>query len=236
MIRKAATPVLTAVLVVAGAAYVGAAPITGQIDTFEDGTTQGWTVNLLGQGNHPAPPLNQPGGQGGADDNFLLLESTGEQGGGSKLSVANLDERWTGDYLAAGVTAITMDVINLGTTDLYLRFGFEDPIPGPPANIAFTDAVLVAAGSGWTSIQFLVSPAYLTAALGSVEQALLNTTVVRLYHSDVPGFPNPVQPIPSIVALLGVDNIAVTAVPEPATLTLLGLAAATLAIRRRRIG
>lgn len=235
MIRKAAIPVLAAVLTVAGAGHVSAAPIIGQVDTFEDGTTQGWSVDLLGSGGHPTPPSNEGGGQGGADDNFLLLESLGGGGAGSKLSAANLDARWTGDYLAAGVTAITMDVINLGTTDLYLRFGFEDPIPGPPANIAFTDAVFVPAGSGWMPIQFLVTPAHLTAALGTVELALSNTTVVRLYHSDVPGFPNPIQPIPAIAALLGVDNVSATAVPEPAALTLIGLAAATIAARRRRV-
>src|SRR5690606_17750449 len=151
-----AVVVLLAVLSAAGTSPGVAAPLIGQIDTFEDGTTQGWSVDLLGGGGHPTPPSNQTGGQGGAEDNYLLLQSLGGSGAGSKLSAATLDARWTGDYLAAGVTAITMDVINLGQTDLFLRFGFEDPIPGPPANIAFTDAVFVPAGGGWMPIQFLV--------------------------------------------------------------------------------
>ncbi|MBM3727132.1 MAG: hypothetical protein FJW40_17130 [Acidobacteria bacterium] len=33
----------------------------GQIDTFEDGTTQNWLVGLLGA-PHPAPPANMAGG------------------------------------------------------------------------------------------------------------------------------------------------------------------------------
>lgn len=235
MIRSGAVVGLLAVLSMASTTPGVAAPLIGQVDTFEDGTTQGWSVNLLGMGGHPTPPSNQTGGQGGADDNYLLLQSLGGNGGGSKLSAANLDPRWAGDYMAAGVTAISMDVNNLGQSDLFLRFGFEDPIPGPPTNIAFTDAVFVPAGAGWMNIQFLVGPAHLTALIGTVDQALSNTTVVRLYHSDVPNFPNPVQPIPSLSALLGVDNITVVgAVPEPSMLALLGVAAATALARRRR--
>jgi hypothetical protein len=227
---------LLAVMSLASTTPGVAAPLIGQVDTFEDGTTQGWTVNLLGMGGHPTPPSNQTGGQGGADDNYLLLQSLGGSGGGSKLSAANLDARWTGDYVATGVTAISMDVRNFGQADLFLRFGFEDPIPGPPANIAFTDAVFVPAGAGWMHIQFLVGPAHLTALIGTVEQALTNTTVVRLYHSDAPNFPNPGQSVPSVVALLGVDNITATqAVPEPSTLALLGLATASVVARRRRL-
>jgi len=76
------------------------------------------------------------GGQGGPGDRYLLLQSLGGQGPGSRLSVGNLDPPWTGDYAAAGVTVIRLDAINLGQTDLYLRFGFEAPMFGQPSNIA----------------------------------------------------------------------------------------------------
>src|SRR4051794_16073357 len=80
--------------------FAGAEPVVGQVDTFEDGTTQGWIVNLLGQGPPPAAalPTNVPtGGPGGSGDHFLELNSVGGQGAGSRLVALNLDARWTGD-------------------------------------------------------------------------------------------------------------------------------------------
>jgi hypothetical protein len=235
MIRMAAGSVMAGAITLLVGGAASAAPMLGQVDTFQDGTTGGWTVALLGEA-HPLPPLNEGGGKEGPDDRYLLLTSHGAVGPGSKLSAANLEPRWTGNYLAAGITAITMDVINFGPTDLYLRFGFEDPTTGPPENIAFSDAAYLPAGSGWTRIQFLVGPSHLTAALGSVAAALSNTTAVRLYHSDIPNFPNPFQPVPAIMAQLGVDNIQATRVPEPVTTTLFGLALAAVAARRRALG
>jgi PEP-CTERM motif-containing protein len=199
-----------------------ATPIRGQIDTFEDLTTQGWSVNLFGGVNNNQPS-NTTGGPGGAADHYLSLTSIGGNGPASKMSVFNADSRWTGDYIAAGVNAITMDLLNLGQTDLYLRLMFEDPMFGPPTNVAFsTQAIFLAAGSGWTAATFLIGPGDLTAGLGSVNAALMGATTIRLYHSQAPGFPNPAFPIQSIVAQLGVDNIAAAAVPEPASLLLLG--------------
>src|SRR6188768_3273056 len=53
----------------------------GMVDTFEDGTVQNWTVNLLGMGVSQAPPVNVPtGGPAGVNDNYLLLSSIGGTG------------------------------------------------------------------------------------------------------------------------------------------------------------
>jgi hypothetical protein len=202
-------------------------------DTFEDGSTQGWVVNLVGMGSHPAPPENIAGGGPlGAGDNFLQLTALGGGGNASRLSVINASQ-WAGDYIDAGVTAITMSVINLGSTDLFLRMAFEDPIPGPPMNIAYSsDPVFLAAGSGWTNVAFPVGPSFLSAGIGDVLTALQNTTVIRLYHSEADNFPNPGFPIDAIDARLGVDNI--TAIPEPATLSLLATGIVAVAAKRRR--
>jgi hypothetical protein len=203
-------------------------------DDFEDGSTEGWLANLLGMGTHPFPPANvADGGPLGAADNFLLLTSLGSGTNASRLSAINLS--WAGDYIDAGVTAITMSANNFSNVDLFLRLAFEDPIPGPPMNIAYSsDPILLPAGSGWTNIVFPVSPAFLTAGLGNVETALHNTTLIRVYHSEDDNFPNPIFPIDTVAAELGVDNIAVTAIPEPATLTLFATGIAAMLAKRRR--
>lgn len=202
-------------------------------DTFEDGTTQGWIVNLLGMGVHPAPPVNVPtGGPGGADDNYLLLTAVGGVGQASRMTGMNLAQ-WTGDYLAAGFNAIALHANNFGPDDLHLRLAFEDPLIGPPTNIAFsTDPIVVPAGSGWVPIAFPIAPAFLTAGLGTVNAALANTTLLRIYHSVGANFPNPVVPIPSVSAELGLDNIRV--IPEPSSLLLVAGGLAALARRRQR--
>src|SRR4029453_3320693 len=103
----------------------------GQVDNFEDGTTQNWVINLLGMGSPPPStlPTNVPtGGPAGAGDNYLRLTSTGiPETAGSRLVAVQYQHQWAGNYIAAGITAITMDVNNLGDTDHYLRVLFADP-------------------------------------------------------------------------------------------------------------
>jgi hypothetical protein len=192
-----------------------AAAITvGQIDTFEDGTTDNWLVGVLGA-PHPAPPQNiSLGGPAGVDDNFLQLTAVGGAGAGSRLSVINLVQ-WSGNYLATGITAIVMDVKNLGPSDLALRLLVADPTGGPPNNEAFsTVAIVVPTGSDWTRISFPLNPSDLFADMGNAAAALANVTELRIFHSPTAVFPGP-----AVAASLGIDNI--TAAPAPASLLLL---------------
>jgi hypothetical protein len=203
------------------------------IDTFEDGTTQGWGV----PGSSSNPPLNQStGGPDGLDDNFLLVSAIGGSGPGSRLSVINSDQ-WTFNYLAAGTESISMDLFNFGPQDLYLRLLFADPLGGPPSNLAISsDAIFLAAGSGWTSVVFPIAPADLSALIGSVNGALTSPTELRIFHNSDPQFPGPGAGIPPVNAQLGIDNIqaVVSDVPEPATALLYGIGAAALMWRRHR--
>lgn len=222
------------------ASLTASAVSVGQIDNFEDGTTQNWTAGLLGA-PHPAPPVNvASGGPGGAGDNFLRLTSVGGGGPGSRLSAINFNGQWSGDYIGAGVASISMDLRNLGDSDLFLRLVLSDPVAGPPANMAFsTTPVFLPAGSGWTSVVFPLGISDLGTGLGDIETALRNTTELRIYHSQAANAPNPVAPIAPILAQLGVDNIQARggAVPEAgSSALLLGLAGIALAGLRRMGG
>lgn len=212
-----------------------AIPITP--DTFEDETTMGWFV----PGVSPNPPeVILTGGPSGVGDAYLDLTATGGGGAGSRLAVLN-SSQWMGDYLAAGITAITMDVNNFGPEDLVLRLLFENfgPTPGPPTDLALTLAgVFVPAGSGWISVSFDLTN--VGALLGTVGGALGDVDTLRIFHNPDPTFPGPNLGIPTVIATLGVDNITavgdVTAVPEPGTLFLVGAGIAVAShLRRRRM-
>jgi hypothetical protein len=229
--RAATAPTLLAGAAVAtvllGSSRALADPAVGQADSFQDGTTQNWFAGggPLGQ-TPPVPPANAPaGGPAGAGDRFLSLTATGGTGPGSRLIAINTTQ-WAGDYPAAGITAIEMDVNNFGGTDVSLRLMFSDPAGGPPTNMAVsTSPAVVPGGSGWMHVVFPIQPGDLTAVTGGAAVAVGNATEVRLYHSPTAIFPGP-----PIAAALGVDNIE--AVPEPATAAL--ATAGLLMLRRCR--
>lgn len=222
-------------LVLAAALGTLAAPagavVVGQVDTFGDGTTAGWFAGGGPSGGRPpAPPtVISNGGPGGQGDAYLQLSSTGSMGPGGRLVGMNAAQ-WAGDYLAAGITGIQMDLRNLGTTDLSLRLYFEDPIPGPPVNEAVTAfAADLPAGGDWTRVLFPVTGADLVALAGDIPTLLAGTTVLRLFHGTAADFPG--EPI---AGLLGVDNVrAVGELPEPSSLALLATALGLLGARLR---
>lgn len=230
------------------AAFLSVLPATGsaqiapgQTSNFEAGTTQGWLINLLG--GLPAPigqpvapaaafPVNVPtGGPAGANDNYLKLTSLGTSGPGGRLMVLN-PGAWGGNWLAAGIASVRMNAINLGNTDLQLRFGLEDAMNAPPTNFAVSAARTLVAGSGWQMLEFpIFGIDGLTAYLGTVNNALTNATIMRIYHS-----PAAADNGPPIVASLGLDNITAVGrtVPEPSAFVLLGIGVAGLLVVRQR--
>jgi PEP-CTERM motif len=206
----------------------------GQVDTFEDGTALGWFV--------PAPSPNPPGnestgGPAGAGDAFLMLTANGQPSAGGRLSVLN-ETQWSGNYLAAGVGLIQMNLYNFGPSDLYLRLLFEDLPPAsgsPPINLALSaQAVFVPANSGWMTAYFPITPADLIMeTYGTVTGALSETDTLRIFHNPDPFFPGPGVGIPPVNAALGVDNITAV-VPVPATMFLLGSGLAGLLVLRKK--
>lgn len=202
----------------------------GQVDTFASGTTENWNAGggPLGQVPPVPPSVVAAGGPAGSADSFLQIVSNGSQGPGGRLVAMNALAQWSGNYIAAGVTAISMDLKNLGNSDLSVRLYFEDPIPGPPTNEAVTSAAVLPAGSGWTHVSFAITPPALTVLQGDAATLLGNTTVLRIYSGGADFPPE------RITGVLGVDNVR--AVPEPASAALLlgGMAAVAGVAARRR--
>ncbi len=215
VVRSASLATL-AMLLFAFAGYHQSAIVRGQMDSFESDTTEGWQIGLASDPN--APVVVDSGGIGGAGDGYLLTQSTGTGGPGSKLVFYN-DAQWTGNYIDAGINLISMHLNNLDTTELVLRLRIESDSGG-----AFDtrDSVVVPPMSGWVVEQFSVSP---NAWFGGpdVDKALRSVNRLRVYHGVDRFFP------PSAFkGTLGLDNITalgggvgVTPIAQPGDLEIL---------------
>ena len=198
-----------------------------QVDDFEDGTTMNWSGQVTFTNK-------STGGPSGAGDNYLELDSS------FRLGTRN-PSQWVGDYVSAGVTAITMDLNNTGTNTVDLRLMLVDNGGNTGGNFSTTNAVTLAGGSGWQEFTFSLTPIDMThvgAGTGmtgsSGGSGILSDTLAavdRLLLRHDPGGPSPPGTAPSITATIGIDNI--TAVPEPASLVMATVGFLLVARRRR---
>ena len=102
-LMKVTIPTLT-IIICSSLLFAGSAKGigSGQVDDFEDGTTQFWD-----NGGAGAPPVVNvdTGGPGGVNDNFMQITSIGG-GGPGRFLVGFNQTQWIGNYISAGVIAI----------------------------------------------------------------------------------------------------------------------------------
>lgn len=178
----------------------------GQVDTFQDGTAQGWQTGL-------GPVANiATGGPAGAGDRYAQYTSSGSAGANSRMVIFNAAQ-WLGDYGGSGVTRVEMDLNNFSAPTLSIRLAFFlDAFTGYVSSAPFT----LAGNSGWQHAGFDLVPGNFTAigSPGDFPTLLSNFNgQLRILSAASPSLMGD-----TVAATVGYDNIQ--AVPEPGTLTL----------------
>lgn len=166
-------------------------------DTFQSGTLSGWSGSTSGS---TAPSNVSTGGPSGTGDRYLRVKSTGGSGAGSHLSMHN-ETQWSGNYIAAKVSSIEMDVKNEGSSTIKWRVAIEG---ASGARFVSTVPVTITPGSGWQHISFPINAASmtLTQGAGTFDDCVNSAIRIWFRHSDTPSNGGT-----AITAQLGVDNV-----------------------------
>lgn len=200
-------------IVSAGLPSAALAITAGQIDDFQNGTTQSWAEGLTGALPPVPPTVVANAGPAGPGDFALRLTATGVAvGPGGKLVVNNNQARWTGSYSAAGVNGIILDVRNPNAFPVTIRVGVDGPTP-PAATGGrwITHGVELPAASGWRTLTFALRPQDLLpgdAGATSATTTLGNVAVLRIMHAPTATWQGAV-----VTGQLDLNDIE--ALPEP---------------------
>ncbi len=202
-------------------AWLTAAPagavVLFQLETFD--SPHNWDA-----GNpHPNPPsIIADSGPLGTGDSSLRITAAPGSGPGSRLAAYNRVD-WTGDYLGAGVSALTMDLQNQS----FLTSSVRVAVNGPGGWFV-TEAEELGIFSTWNSVTFTLTAETLFGVEGATDVAatLGNVTELRILHNPDLGFRGGQGQ-----RTLLVDNIQ--AVPEASTLLLVVLGSGFLVCRKR---
>jgi hypothetical protein len=128
------------------------------------------------------------------------------------------DLQWVGNYIAAGVSGISMDLRNFGSSAIPIRIAIREGSNGSSTpGYSSTTAFSLPADGLWHSAFFSLDAGSLTPINSpqSLSTDLRNVADFRILSSAHPATIGDI-----ISAKIGVDNIL--AVPEPGTIVLLG--------------
>jgi hypothetical protein len=196
------------------------APVVGFVEDFEAGTHANW---------HSGADVNNipTGGPAGVDDNYLqLMRPYPAEPYSFHMGTHNDSNTWTGNYLAAGITAIEVDVntfaVTAGPTDLSFRL----MIFGPGGQFSTATAKTITTAAGWQHLVFDLSPSELVHVTGSTTPnapdgpGILSDTLAAidtiLIRHDPAANPTPPGTHPQhISATIGFDNIEAIAGTAP---------------------
>jgi hypothetical protein len=184
--------------------------VAGQVDTFQDGSTQHWSGS--------SPENVADAGPNGTGDNALFITAHGFQGPGGKLLAYNDGFQWDGNWTAAGVAQIAMDVRNPNQYPLMMRIGIAGPDGfgggGSLDTHVSTSPISVPADNAWHSITFPATAADFTTMNEpfNVAAALAGVSHFRILHNPQIAFVGA-----TVNGSFYVDNIRALAAAEPPT-------------------
>jgi hypothetical protein len=194
----------------------------GMVDDFQSGTTAGW-----GGG---APTANVPNaGPAGTGDNAMSVSAAS-----GRVAIVN-SAQWTGDYSAAGVTKILLDVRHQNAFDLELRIGMAKGVVGAGGagdTYVSTVAVPVPNDGLWHRVALGLSPADFIPHTANnnpspdAAAALANVSHFRILHNPAANFLGANGP-----ATFFLDNIRT--IPEPTGIAMAASALGALSLSRR---
>lgn len=170
------------------------------LDNFEDYTTHNWTKGdsrLLNENVFDGGPL-------GEGDNFMRVRSNEAAGYPADRTMLTFNNaQWTGNFVEAGVTYISMDVRNSGENLILLRLAFETAPSEGEGWFSSTNPIAVVQGQGWNTIVFPInSESMIQLGPYSYNEVMAYVSEMRILHNDAPAYEGD-----EITAVLDIDNI-----------------------------